>query len=170
MIVSRWLAMRDSSSVTWFQVGDRVRVNQGIVAKGMSLKGRVGVVSDAWEKCEVDPHCCCAELAEEDAAVTVSFGNFTYYFAEHELDKLPPAVAAVATAAPAQAALSVRDDLLYPPHLHADDRLVAFALVFPLLAYKVAALVFRQRLQPSLDFAILAAVLAAVSYSLSVVH
>lgn len=151
--------MRDSSSVTWLRVGDRVRVNEAIVAKGLPLKGRVGVVSDAWEKCEVDPHCCCAELAEEDAAVTVDFGNFTYYFAEHELDKLPPIVAAVAT--PAQAAMAMQPHLSLP---HVD---VAFALVFPLIAYKAAALVFRQRLQPTLDFTILAAVLAAISYSLS---
>jgi hypothetical protein len=30
------------------------------------------VVNDVWEKCEVDPHCCCAELAF-DAPITVSF-------------------------------------------------------------------------------------------------
>ena len=31
-----------------------------------------GVVTDVWEKCEVDPHCCCAELAF-DAPITVMF-------------------------------------------------------------------------------------------------
>ena len=67
----RTITMRDSSSVTWFKAGDRVRVSGSVMSRGQDLRGRTGTVADAWEKCEEDPHCCCAELAEEAAAVTV---------------------------------------------------------------------------------------------------
>ena len=79
----RTILMRDSSSVTWFKAGDRVRVSESVMSRGQDLRGRTGTVADAWEKCEEDPHCCCAELAEEAAAVTVDLdppdarrGNF----------------------------------------------------------------------------------------------
>ena len=86
-------------------------------SRGVDLKGRVGTVDDAWEKCEEDPHCCCAELADEAAAVTVTMdaadgddrGTFTYYFAEHELAQLPARVAAAASAAVAAAASAAQD-------------------------------------------------------------
>ena len=87
------LSMRDSSSVTWFKAGDRVRVTESVVARGEDLLGRTGTVTDTWTKCEEDPHCCCAELAEETAAVHVRFSSgdgasFEYYFAESELARL----------------------------------------------------------------------------------
>ena len=92
------LSMRDSSSVTWFKAGDRVRVTESVVARGEDLLGRTGTVTETWTKCEEDPHCCCAELAEETAAVHVRFSSgdgasFEYYFAESELarEKTPEA-------------------------------------------------------------------------------
>ena len=84
----RTVLMRDSSSVTWFKAGDRVRVAESVMSRGQDLRGRTGTVADAWEKCEEDPHCCCAELAEEAAAVTVDLDPpdaRQYYFAENEL-------------------------------------------------------------------------------------
>eukprot|EP00630_Chrysocystis_fragilis_P000831 CAMPEP_0197401346 /NCGR_PEP_ID=MMETSP1165-20131217/18351_1 /TAXON_ID=284809 /ORGANISM="Chrysocystis fragilis, Strain CCMP3189" /LENGTH=66 /DNA_ID=CAMNT_0042927457 /DNA_START=289 /DNA_END=489 /DNA_ORIENTATION=+ len=61
------------------------------MVRGVELRGETGVCTDVWEKCEVDPHCCCAELADEAAAVTVHFAgpNITYYFAEDELQRVP---------------------------------------------------------------------------------
>ena len=100
----RTVFMRDSSSVTWFKAGDRVRVAESVMSRGKDLRGRTGTVADAWEKCEEDPHCCCAELAEEAAAVTVDLDPpdaRQYYFAENELAKLPVRAAAAATAAAA---------------------------------------------------------------------
>ena len=94
------IVMRDSSSVTWFKAGDRVRVSESVMSRGQDLRGRTGTVADAWEKCEEDPHCCCAELAEEAAAVTVDLDPpdaRQYYFAENELAKLPVRAAAAAT-------------------------------------------------------------------------
>jgi hypothetical protein len=41
-------------------------------ARQFSSVGFVGTVQEVWEKCEVDPHCCCAELAF-DAPITVAF-------------------------------------------------------------------------------------------------
>ena len=93
----RTVFMRDSSSVTWFKAGDRVRVAESVMSRGKDLRGRTGTVADAWEKCEEDPHCCCAELAEEAAAVTVDLDPpdaRQYYFAENELAKLPVRAAA----------------------------------------------------------------------------
>ena len=100
--------MRDSSSVTWFKAGDRVRVTESVVARGEDLLGRTGTVTDTWTKCEEDPHCCCAELAEETAAVHVRFSSgdgpsFEYYFAESELAReKTPAPASSASSAPAR--------------------------------------------------------------------
>ena len=102
------LSMRDSSSVTWFKAGDRVRVTESVVARGEDLLGRTGTVTDTWTKCEEDPHCCCAELAEETAAVHVRFSSgdgasFEYYFAESELAReKTPAPASSASSAPAR--------------------------------------------------------------------
>lgn len=77
-----------------------------------NLKGLIGTVLQTFEKCEVDPTCCCAEFVDRSMAVTVEFsmrslGNedynkvsfltsdswwdgepFLYYFAEEELNKL----------------------------------------------------------------------------------
>lgn len=174
--------MRDSSSVTWFRDGDRVRVAASIVVNGVELKGQEGVCVDVWEKCEVDPHCCCAELAEEMVAVTVRFArlNITYYFAEDELQNVPPAnrtnsggsavAAAVSTlVGAASGAIAAPQDftaneLLYRAPIK--DNFIALALVFPLIVYKAVSAVNGQRLLPTLDFAIAAAVLSACIYLL----
>lgn len=66
---------------------------------GISLKGRNGEVVETWEKCEVDPTCCCAEQVDLGMAVRVRFqgsientdvteGFFDHYFAEEELFKV----------------------------------------------------------------------------------
>lgn len=174
--------MRDSSSVTWFRDGDRVRVAASIAVNGIDLKGQEGVCVDVWEKCEVDPHCCCAELAEEMVAVTVHFAhlNITYYFAEDELQRAPSAnrtnsggstvAAAVSTlVAAASGAIAAPPDLTANELLYRapiEDNFVAFALVFPLILYKAVSAVNGQRLLPTLDFAIAAAVVSACLYVL----
>lgn len=80
----------DRSAITSFRVGDRVQVLGS---------QRVGRVSSVWEKCDVDPHCCCAELAW-DAPIGVQLDARpgpaegaappvpTAYFAEDELVKM----------------------------------------------------------------------------------
>jgi hypothetical protein len=55
------LTMRDRSASYWFQVGDTVKVVDDVVKAGSNLRERQGVVVQTWEKCEVDPTCCCAE-------------------------------------------------------------------------------------------------------------
>lgn len=82
---------------------------------GIELKGRTGEVIETWEKCDVDPTCCCAEFVDDNFAVTVKFqgklsldpspdsndgdsfikgiDNFTHYFSEDELLKLKVTVA-----------------------------------------------------------------------------
>ena len=159
----RTILMRDSSSVTWFKAGDRVRVAESVMSRGQDLRGRTGTVADAWEKCEEDPHCCCAELAEEAAAVTVDLDPpdaRQYYFAENELAKLP-VLAAAATAASAAAAQAAEFEPLLATEPRRD---LALALVFPLVAYKVAAVANGNKLMLSLDITIALAVAAAVYY------
>jgi len=58
------IVMRDASASYWFQVGDSVRVMEDVQKAGVSLKGRVGTVCETWEKCDVDPTCCCAEQVD----------------------------------------------------------------------------------------------------------
>ena len=160
----RTILMRDSSSVTWFKAGDRVRVAESVMSRGQDLRGRTGTVADAWEKCEEDPHCCCAELAEEAAAVTVDLDPpdaRQYYFAENELAKLPARAAAAATAAAAAAAQAAEIEPLLATEPRRD---VALALVFPLVAYKVAAVANGNKLMPSLDATIALACAAAIYY------
>ena len=53
--------------------GAWVLVSDNVVSGGVNLKGMQGKVVYAWEKCEVDPTCCCAELSMEDASVQVPF-------------------------------------------------------------------------------------------------
>ena len=119
---SSWI-MRDRSSSYWFSVGDAVQVVQDVICGGrtttkQNLKGRIGTVVETWEKCDVDPTCCCAEQVDINMAVRVVFRDhdrettndkddededddssnsnfnsnnstdFYYYFAEDELDKL----------------------------------------------------------------------------------
>uniref|UniRef100_A0A7S1BT48 Uncharacterized protein n=1 Tax=Corethron hystrix TaxID=216773 RepID=A0A7S1BT48_9STRA len=106
---SRVLYMKDSSCAYWFNVGDKVTVQSSVEKAGIELKGRTGVVTETWQKCEVDPTCCCAEYVDDNYAVTVKFqgkldalisddgggdsffkGNdtFTHYFNEDELLKI----------------------------------------------------------------------------------
>jgi len=91
--------MKDNSSATWFNVGDRVRVIEDVMKnKTTNLKGRIGTVVETWEKCDVDPTCCCAEQVDLGMAVHVRFAvkndlfegddYFVYYFAEEELDNV----------------------------------------------------------------------------------
>jgi len=84
--------MRDRSSANWFNVGDSVRVVDDVMKAGTNLRGRVGTVIETWEKCDVDPTCCCAENVDEAMNVHVKFiptdsemEGFVHYFAESEL-------------------------------------------------------------------------------------
>ena len=89
--------MKDNSSANVFGVGERVRVVDDVEKAGINLKGRVGTVKETWEKCEVDPTCCCAEFVDDSFAVHVAFDReatdgpittedtFVHYFAEREL-------------------------------------------------------------------------------------
>ncbi len=102
------LYMRDMSSANVFQIGDRVKVVSSVFKAGVDLNGRIGTVQETWEKCEVDPTCCCAEFVDENFAVTVKFDgslslginpsdtnknisifglndHFTHFFSEDEL-------------------------------------------------------------------------------------
>ena len=60
------------------------------------MVGLIGIVINIWDKCEVDPHCCCAELAF-DAPIEVRFDNnlynqetnfWTAHFAIDEIQKI----------------------------------------------------------------------------------
>ena len=102
------LSMTDRSSANWFQVGDTVRVVESVPKGQVDLKGRVGTVIETWEKCDVDPTCCCAEFVDDSFAVRVRFGKrhenekednslelkdyqeqeFKHYFAEREIVKV----------------------------------------------------------------------------------
>lgn len=94
------LVMKDRSMVSYFQEGDLVQVScDDVRRQGSALAGFCGVVTDAWVKCEVDPHCCCAEQVEDSHAVTVGFKfaqftqGYSYLFAEAELRKLQETLA-----------------------------------------------------------------------------
>jgi hypothetical protein len=71
---------------------------------GVNLQRRVGRVTETWEKCDVDPTCCCAEQVDLGMAIQVEFpgplsgcdhvdsdgdgaseSSFSHYFAEEEL-------------------------------------------------------------------------------------
>lgn len=99
--------MKDHSTVNFFKVGDPVNVVDNVMKAGINLKGWSGIVIETWEKCEVDPTCCCAEWVDEGMAVHVRFEDkdgifskatnqnnadslfvtnfFVHYFAEEEL-------------------------------------------------------------------------------------
>lgn len=65
--------MKDASCAYWFNVGDKVKASSSVVKAGIELKGRVGVVMmNTWEKCDVDPTCCCAEFVDDNFAVRAS--------------------------------------------------------------------------------------------------
>jgi hypothetical protein len=94
--------MRDTSASYWFRVGDAVRVCESVVKSGVDLRGRVGIVQETWEKCDVDPTCCCAEQVDCNMAVRVEFPGtvdgrsdlsdpsltFSHFFGEEELVKV----------------------------------------------------------------------------------
>eukprot|EP00977_Amphora_coffeiformis_P019001 scaffold6844_cov173-Amphora_coffeaeformis.AAC.2 len=93
------LQMRDASASYWFQLGNSVRVVDDVDKAGHNLKDRVGKVVETWEKCDVDPTCCCAEQVDLNMAVRVEFPgteadkrvegeSFYHYFAEKELEKV----------------------------------------------------------------------------------
>jgi hypothetical protein len=95
---SSGLTMRDHSASYWFQVGDAVKVVEDVIKAGSNLRERQGVVVQTWEKCDVDPTCCCAEQVDLGMAVRVEFQgseqaidgegrSFFHYFAEEELIK-----------------------------------------------------------------------------------
>ena len=42
------------------KTGDKVKVVSSVMKGGFDLNGREGVVIETWEKCDVDPTCCCA--------------------------------------------------------------------------------------------------------------
>jgi len=57
-----------STAAGFLNIGDEVRVlhdvfHLSITGYKFSSKGMTGIIDDIWVKCEVDPHCCCAELA-----------------------------------------------------------------------------------------------------------
>jgi len=100
------LKMRDASCAYWFNVGDKVKVTSSVIKAGIDLRGRIGQVINTWEKCDVDPTCCCAEFVDDNFAVTVKFDGkidlnvateeefikgvdmFTHFFNEDELVKV----------------------------------------------------------------------------------
>lgn len=67
--------------------GDRVAIVDSVIVKGMDALGKEGTVVDVWTGCEVDPACCCNELAT--AAVQV------------DLDPPPISDVATSSASPA---------------------------------------------------------------------
>jgi hypothetical protein len=97
--------MKDASSSYWFSAGDYVEVISHVTKSGIDLKGRRGRVVETWEKCDVDPTCCCAEFVDDNFAVLVKFqgsidlnpedengedmlDSFTHHFHEDELRKV----------------------------------------------------------------------------------
>lgn len=92
------LILHDRSATTWFTTGDSVLVTEDVMKNGENIRGSRGRVIETWEKCEVDPTCCCAEQVDPNMAVRVEFHSsatstvdattFTHYFAEAELLKV----------------------------------------------------------------------------------
>jgi len=91
--------MRDGSTASvFFKVGDRVRISKDVFITDndgvrLSTRGMTGMITDIWEKCEIDPHCCCAEQAF-DAPFRVDFSSnssLSFYglFSEDEIDRAP---------------------------------------------------------------------------------
>lgn len=77
---------------------------EDITKASYSLKGRTGIVIEAWEKCDVDPTCCCAEQVDQDLAIRVEFqgteadpkepnASFQFHFNEDELEIVKEPVA-----------------------------------------------------------------------------
>ena len=76
--------MRDASTASaYFNINDKVKVIKNVYHYPknngqFSSFGLSGTVVDVWDKCEVDPHCCCAELAF-DAPIEVKFEGYQYH-------------------------------------------------------------------------------------------
>ena len=96
------ITMNDSSTASvYFQIGNKVRIVKDVIhtptnMTSFSSYGMQGVVCNVWDKCEVDPFCCCAELAY-DAPIEVRFAGSRYdpnkdswnaHFALDELETL----------------------------------------------------------------------------------
>jgi hypothetical protein len=82
-LISSSLQMGDRSCLPDFiKLGARVRVAADVAHRlhgstPYSSRDMIGRVSSVWEKCDVDPTCCCAELAS-DAPVEVEFNLADY--------------------------------------------------------------------------------------------
>mmetsp|Transcript_18230 Transcript_18230/g.18295 ORF Transcript_18230/g.18295 Transcript_18230/m.18295 type:complete len:128 (+) Transcript_18230:89-472(+) len=97
------LVMKDASTIGYFRIGDSVRIISDVPHRSQNgtsfcSNGFTGKVVEVWEKCEVDPHCCCAELAF-DAPIQVQFtgekvkqlmgsDEWCAHFALDEIEKL----------------------------------------------------------------------------------
>jgi len=81
------ITMRDGSAAdTFINVDDYVRVVADVPhyppgRDKFSSLNKIGRVVSVWVKCEVDPHCCCAELAF-DAPIEVQFENDDSYYGD----------------------------------------------------------------------------------------
>jgi hypothetical protein len=79
--------MRDGSASYWFKVNDRVRVVDNVWKGGINLRGMEGRVVETWEKCDVDPTCCCAEQVDANMAVRVQFPRTFHNSSSHDSSK-----------------------------------------------------------------------------------
>ena len=79
----------DASMSTLFSIGNVVRVVASDVTKADlgSLYNWTGTVVETWEKCDVDPTCCCAEQVDPNLAVRVQFTILTNKDNEVHKDK-----------------------------------------------------------------------------------
>ena len=77
------IIMKDSSTASvYFSIGNKVRIVKDVFhtphnMTSFSSLGMEGVICSVWDKCEVDPFCCCAELAY-DAPIEVKFAGSRY--------------------------------------------------------------------------------------------
>ena len=75
---ANFFILKDASIASaFFKVGDRVQVcadvfHRDSIGAIFNSRNLIGRISEVWEKCDVDPHCCCAELAF-DAPIKVAF-------------------------------------------------------------------------------------------------
>jgi hypothetical protein len=78
---SSLMTMRDRSASYWFTKGDKVKVIEDVFMNNnqqkTNLRNKEGIVVETWEKCNVDPTCCCAEQVDTNYAVRVLFNNNT---------------------------------------------------------------------------------------------
>ena len=75
------MTMRDRSASYWFTKGDKVKVTEDVFMTNnqqkTNLRNKEGIVVETWEKCNVDPTCCCAEQVDTNYAVRVLFNSST---------------------------------------------------------------------------------------------